>query len=170
MKLMPLISTTLAVAEAGKSNNGLRTRTQQVSVASRESGKTCGTLRLEYEKSELVNKDNAVGKTQHVQVFQPGSNCLPCLFTMAITDIAVEPGTLPNNATNACLFTAALNLDYNGFAGTYDSMINIQGSCLVDMNTVVGGTGKYKNAIGTQKFESGSYDDSIAVVLDYCAD
>lgn len=149
---------------ASKSNsNGLRRATATKS-------KNCGTLRLQYETSELVDTPNAVGKTQYVQVTDPESNCLPGLFTMSITDIPVPKGAAFGNATNACLFNAAINLGFNGFTNAYDDMINIQGSCLSETNAVVGGIGKYENAKGTQTFESGSLDGTIAVVIDYCAE
>lgn len=124
----------------------------------------CETLRLEYDTSELVEQSNAIGKTQHVRVNVPGSNEIPGLYLMSITDIWNDH----DRTINQCTLIGSINLDYNGQG--YNSQLNIQGSCLVDTNTIVGGTGKYKNAIGTQTFEQGTYNGTLAIILDYCSD
>jgi len=163
LRIIPIIAFLTAsalLADVGASvTTGLRRRPRTLE------DNRCEVLRLEYDPSDLVDtKIPNVGKTQYVPLHAEGElkdESPVGLFTLAITDLWI-------NDVNACLFVGSLNLDpTDDGENSYESQINVQGSCAVETNAVVGGTGKYRNAVGTQTFEKNS-DGAIVVIVDYC--
>ena len=129
----------------------------------------CGVEYFEYNGTELVDQENAVGKTQHVPLYRPVNNSTQVsdeeeigLITMSITDLWI-------GNVNHCLFIASLKTDYNNETETYDSTINIQGSCKSAFNAVVGGIGRYQSAVGRQTYEK-ARNGNFHIVVDLCGD
>ena len=122
----------------------------------------CNTLTFEYNQADLVDIDNPVGKTQRVQVNVPRSSSAPGEYILQVTDIIGDDGN------NHCVFSGSINLEMNQ-DGQFDNQIIVQGSCDVDSNAVIGGTGIYNGIYGRQYFQKGTpYPGKIEVVVEYC--
>jgi hypothetical protein len=124
----------------------------------------CQSLKIKapYSEVEAGFGQTAVGETLTFPVYDFDTNELIGTYTDATTEVFV------GGEFSDCTFAGSFNFDFDSSLDfPFVSQVMVSGSCLGASNSIVGGTGKYACAAGSEIFIDGG-DDFFASDLVIC--